>query len=261
MNNEILSERRGPALIVTFSRTETGNRFSIDMANQLFNCLKPLTTDRSIRAVLLRGKGGQFMDGLDMRIYEGDIEKGVEHANQMILPYHSAIRELLAMEKPVIAAVNGKVSGPGMSLMLASDLVIAGRQTEFNCAVTSYAMGPDGGMSFFLARKAGALKAAELLMLNETFGAEEALRLNLINRIVDDEKLEEEALKLVDQLSAGPTRAFGAVKMLIGKAFEQNISAHLGLEHTYWGAGARSFDFREAIKARKDKRPPKYMGA
>ena len=145
--------------------------------------------------------------------------------------------------------------------MLACDLVLAARSTKFNCKFTSYAMTPDGGASFFLTRKVGAAKANELLMLSETFGAEEAGRWNLINSVVDDDKLQDEALNWIDRLSTGPTRAFGGVKKLVLKAFEQDLNAHLGLEHTYWGASSRTFDFREAVKAYFAKRDTKYSGA
>ncbi len=261
MANEVTSEMRGPALVVTLNRPDQKNAMNFDMANQLYNLLKNVTTDRGVRAVLIRGQGGHFMDGLDMQMYMGEIGTGVERANQLMQPYHSAIRELQLMEKPVVAAVDGTVSGPGMSFMLACDLVIAARSAKFNCKFTSYAMSPDGGASFFLTRKLGTAKAMELLMLSEVFDAEAAARLHLVNSVVDDDKLQVESLTWLDRLAAGPTRAFGGVKMLVGKAFEQTLNIHLGLEHTYWGTCSRTFDFKEAMKAMGAKREPKYSGA
>jgi 2-(1,2-epoxy-1,2-dihydrophenyl)acetyl-CoA isomerase len=133
MAHDILTETRGGATIVTFNRPLHNNALNMDLANQLFNTLKLLTTDRTVRAVLLRGQGENFMDGLEMDIYNNpDFSKGVERHNELMLPYHSAIRELNTMEKPVLAMVRGKVSGPGLSFMLASDLVLASQNTEFN---------------------------------------------------------------------------------------------------------------------------------
>ncbi len=111
MANEVTSEIKGQSLIVTFNRPERGNALNFDLATQLFTILKNATTDRGIRAVLLRGQGGNFMDGIDMAIYAGDVALGIERANQLIQPYHSAIRELQAMEKPVVAVVDGNVPG------------------------------------------------------------------------------------------------------------------------------------------------------
>jgi len=261
MAHEILSEKRGAALIVTFNRPDHANAINIDMATQLFNLLKPATVDRAIRAVLLKGAGGNFMDGIDMNTYAGDPNMALEKANQFIQPYHSAIREVQVMDKPVLAMANGITAGAGLSFMLASDMVIAGRSAKFNCKFTSYAMTPDGGASLMLPRKVGATKAAELLMLSEDFSAADAERLNLVNKVVDDAKLEEEAFALLDRLANGPTRAYAGIKRLVAKAFEEDFNAQLALEHTNWGASVRGFDFREAIKAFFAKRPAKFTGS
>ncbi|MFY9288146.1 MAG: enoyl-CoA hydratase-related protein [Alphaproteobacteria bacterium] len=258
---EVLSEMRGSALVITFNRPAHGNALTLEMATALHNIIKNVTTDRSVRALLLRGAGGNFMHGIEMNMYAGDVNIALERANQLIMPYHSVVRELQAMEKPVIAAVDGEVAGPGISLMLASDFIIAARSTKFNCKFTSYAMSPDGGASYFLTRRVGIAKANELLMLSETFTAEEAEKLNILNSIVDDAKLQDEALAWADKLANGPTRAFGSTKVLVAKAFEQNLTTHLGLEHTHWGACSRTFDFKEAVKAHQAKRPAKFTGA
>lgn len=261
MSTEIKTEMRNGALIVTFNCPEQLNALTMNMANQLHHVLKPVAADRSIRAVMLRGAGGNFMHGLDLDIYAKDTAVGAEKNNELLLPYHSAIRELHAMEKPVLAVVQGRVTGPGMSFMLVSDLVLAGRSTRFNSMFTSYAMTPDGGTSFFLTRKLGSAKAAEIMMLSEEFDAETAQKLHLVNGVLDDEQLEAKAFEWIDRLASGPTRAFGGVKRLVGKAFEQDLPAHLALEHTYWGASVRSFDFRAAMRALFTKQPVKYTGA
>lgn len=261
MAHEILTEVRGGAFIVTFNRPMHTNALNVDMANMLFLALKQVTTDRAIRAVLLRGQAGHFMDGLDLNIYANDFGKGVERHNELMLPYHSAIREINTMDKPVLAAVSGKVTGPGLSFMLASDLVLAGQSAVFNAGFTSYAMTPDGSASFFLPRKVGAAKATEILMLSEDFDAATAEKLHLVNGVVEDAKLEEEALLWIDRLANGPTKAFAGIRRLVASAFEQDINHHMALEHAHWGASTRTFDFREAVKAKFAKRPVKYTGA
>ncbi len=261
MANEILTEKRGTSLIVSFNSPDHGNALTLDMANQLFAALKQVTINSGIRAVLLRGQGGHFMDGLNLNIYRTEYNSAVTSANQLIQPYHSSIREINAMDKPVLAAVEGHVTGPGMSFMLASDLVLAARNATFKLGFTSYALSPDGGASHYLTRKIGAAKAMELLMLSETFSAEEAEKWGLINGIVEPDKLHDESITWLDRLASGPTKAFGAVKKLVSKAFEQDLVTHLGLEHTYWGASTRSFDFRDAIRAGFDPKRMKFNGA
>jgi 2-(1,2-epoxy-1,2-dihydrophenyl)acetyl-CoA isomerase len=260
IESEVMSSRRGPALIVTLNRPERQNAMTLDLANQLFTILKNATTDRSVRAVLIHGAGGSFMDGLDPAFFLRDLDMALEQANQLVQPYHSIIRELQSMDKPVLAAVSGHVTGAGMSLMLGSDLVIAAKSTTFCCNFANMALSSTGGCSFFLPRKIGASRAVEMLLLNQDFDAVYAEKLHLINRVVPDDRLEGEALAWVDQLAEGPTKALGSLKKLVLAAFENDLDRHLSLEHTHFGHNTRSFDFREAVKALKTNRPAKFTG-
>lgn len=258
--NEVIVERRGQSLILTFNRPDHANALTMDMAQQLFIVLKNATTDYSVRAVLLRGAGGNYMDGLDMSHYKTDLTAALDHANKLILPYHSAIRELQTMDKPVISAVEGYVTGTGFSLMMASDLVISSRSARFNTRFAEYGLTPDGGCSYYLPRKVGLSRAVEIMMLCEEFNAERAERLRIANKVVDDAELQDAALVWLDKLVQGPTKAYGAIKKLANKAFEQDLNAHLGLEHTYFGQSTRGFDFREAVRADIAGREPKFTG-
>lgn len=257
---EVLSERRGQALIVTFNRPDFANAMTLDLAQQLFVILKNVTTDRSVRAVMLCGAGHNFMAGMDISVYKGDTSRAVERASQIILPYHSAIRELQAMDKPVLAAVEGYVTGTGLSLMLAADLVISSQSAKFNPRVAEYGLTPDGGCSYFLPHKIGLSRAMEMLMMSRMFDAIEAEKFSLVNRVVSDESLEEEALKWLDQLASGPTKAYGAIKKLTMAAFDQDLNAQLSLENTYLGYSYRSFDFREAVNSHVAGRDSKFTG-
>ncbi len=258
--NEVLSERRGQVLILTFNRPQNANAMTLDMATQLFTILKNTTTDRSVRAVLLCGAGGNFMDGLDMSLYRGDFNSVLERANQVILPYHSAIREIQTMDKPVVVAAQGHVTGAGFSLMVGADLVIAGQGARFNARFAEIGLTPDGGCSYYLPRKVGLSRAVEILMLSQEFTADDAASIGLVNKVVPDDQLLDEAFKWAEQLAAGPTKAFGAIKQLATRAFEQDIIKHLSLEHTYFGQSSRSFDFREAVMAHAAGREPKFTG-
>ncbi|MDD3183360.1 MAG: enoyl-CoA hydratase-related protein [Alphaproteobacteria bacterium] len=259
--NEVLSERRGQSLIITFNRPDQANAMTLDMANQLFAILKNATTDRSVRAVMLCGAGRNFMNGLDMDPYCKDMNAALDNANQLILPFHSSIRELQTMDKPVLAVVDGYVSGAGFSMMLASDLVISSSTAQFNAAFGDHAITPIGGASFFLSRKVGMGRAMEIFMLCEDFDADRAKRLRLVNKIAEEGSLQEEALIWLDKLAQGPTKALGGIKKLACRAFEQDLNAQLGLEHTYFGQSSRGFDFREALRALNEKREANFTGS
>ena len=145
--------------------------------------------------------------------------------------------------------------------MLASDLVLATKRTVFNIGYTRYAMIPDGGATFFLPRKIGMARANELLMLGEDLDAEKAEKWRLITKVVENDQLESESMALAERVANGPTRVLGATKRLINKAFEQDLNTQLSQEATTWASVARTFDFKEGMKAYVAKREPKYTGA
>lgn len=261
MENEILFETRGAVFVVTFNRPQNGNALTPFMIKALSEKLKAVSENRALRAILLRGAGGSFMDGHDLKFFVGETNAVQEQTFQKIQYYYAVIREFQAMDRPVVAAVEGRVSGAGLSLMLASDLVIAAKDAVFNTNFTPHAMVPDGGATYFLPRKVGSARATELFLLSEDFSVESAERWGLVNKTVAKEDLEAQALVWAEKLAEGPTRAFGATKRLINKAFEQDLNAQLSLEAITWNAGTKTFDFREAIKAFSGKRPPKYTGS
>ena len=259
-NDEVLVSRHGQSLILTFNRPDHGNAMTIDMASQLHMHLKNATTDRSVRAILLRGAGGNYMNGLDMGFYKKNISDALEKANQIIQPYHNAIREMQVMDKPVISLAQGYVAGTGFSFLLASDFVLSTRDAVFCSRVAQYGLSPDGGCSYFLTRKVGMSRAIEIMMLSEEVRAERAKTLRIINRFVEDDKIEEETMAWLDRFANGPTKAYGAIKKMAAKAYDQDLNAQLGLEHSFFGATSRSFDFREAVKADAENRNPKFSG-
>jgi len=261
MASEVLFETRGNVLIITFNRPETGNAMTTSMAKELAEKLKAVADDRSLRAVLLRGAGDHFMDGHDMKGFTGDMHAVQEQIFLRVQFFFTAIRELLAMERPVIAAVDGRVSGAGLSLMLASDLVIATKRAVFSAGFMNYAMIPDGGATFFLPRKVGMARANELLLLGMDLDADKAEKWRMTNKTVENDQLEAEALAWAQKIASGPTRVLGATKRLINKAFEQDLNTQLSQEATTWTAVSRTFDFREGMKAYLTKGTPKYTGA
>ncbi len=259
-SNEVLSVRNGSALILTFNRPGRKNALTMDMASQAFLILKNTTTDRGVRAVMLNGAGGNFMAGLEMDVFKGDLGRALENANALVGPYHNIIRELQAMDKPVLASVEGEVTGQGLSLMLACDLVIAARSARFTPRFVEMALSPDGACSYFLTRKAGMGRAVELLMTGRTFDAVEAQQLGIVNKVVDDDKLTAESMEWLSQLAEGPTKSYGAVKKLALRAFEQDLHGHLSIEHSFLGANMRGFDFRDYLRAFSSGSPPKFKG-
>lgn len=259
---EISFEAKNNVLIVTFDRPENGNALTTSMAKTFSEKLKAVSEDRGYRALLLKGANNCFMTGHDMSGFAGETNDVQEQIFTRVQFFYAVIREMQVMERPVISAVEGTVSGSGYSLALASDFVIAAQGTVFNPGFTSYAMIPDGGATFFLPRKVGAAKANEILLLNEDMSAELAEKWGIVNKIVPANNLHGEATAFAERLAQGPTRIYGATKRLIGRAFEQDLKNHLSQEATTWTTiGAKTFDFREAMKAFISNRDAKFTGA
>lgn len=261
MTSEVLFETRGPILIITFNRPDKRNILTPLMAKSLAEKLKAISEDRGVRAILLRGAGDHFMDGHEMNFPISDPNAFQDVLFQKVHHLYAAIREFQTMERPVIAAIDGRVSGAGFSFMLACDLVIATKRAVFNAGFLPYAAVPDGGSTFFLSRKVGAARAAEMFMLSDDISADTAENWGLINKCVENDSLEKEAFAWIERLASGPTRILGATKRLISKAFEQDLNAHLSFEAATWTIGSKTFDFREAIKAIGANREPKYTGS
>ena len=261
MAEGVLFERHSGVFVVTFNRPDKGNALSTSMAEIIRDKLKEIEGDRTIRAILLRGAGDCFMDGSDMTNFSGDVNIIQELAAHKVMFLYAIIRKFRAMERAVIAAVDGRVSGAGFNLMLASDLVIATKRTVFNTGFTPFAMVPDSGATFFLPRKVGMTRANELLLLSEDFSAEQAEKWGLINKIAANDALQSEALAWAEKIATGPTRIYGQTKRLIDKSFEHDLNTQLSQESVAQIGGSRTLDFREAVKAYAAKRKPKYTGA
>lgn len=261
MTGEVLFETKGSVLIVTFNRPANENAMNTTMAKAFCEKLKAVSDDRSLRAVLLRGAGENFMNGHDLTRFRGDANAIQEEIFQRVQYFFGSIRELQSMDRPVIAAVDGKVSGAGFSLMLASDLVISTQRAIFSTGAAQHAMVPDGGTTFFLPRKVGMARATELLLLGEDLTAEKAEKWRMVNKVVENDALEAEALAWAERVAKGPTRVLGATKRLINKAFEQDLNTQLSQEASTWAAVARTFDFREGMSAYHAQRDPKFTGA
>jgi len=139
-------------------------------------------------------------------------------------------------------------------------LVIAAESARFTMAYSKIGLSPDGTTTYFLPRRIGIGRAMELVMLNRTLSAKEALEWGIANRVVPDASLGDEAHAVAAQLAAGPTRAYGAAKRLMHSGFTESLETQIELELRSIGAMARTEDAREAIAAFAAKRPPTFTG-
>jgi 2-(1,2-epoxy-1,2-dihydrophenyl)acetyl-CoA isomerase len=173
---------------------------------------------------------------------------------------HAAIEQLQRMPHPVVASVHGAVAGFGLSVMCACDLAIAADTSYFTSAYRQLGLTPDGGLSYTLPRQVGLKKAMEILLLGERFGADDAWRLGLVNRVVPEAELDRATAAVVAAIVSGPVAAMRNGKRLIQQSLAQTLSAQLEAEAASFGACSATDDFVEGVRAFLDKRPPRFGG-
>jgi 2-(1,2-epoxy-1,2-dihydrophenyl)acetyl-CoA isomerase len=256
----ILFEKRENLAEITLNRPKAGNALDADMSKELHQAMLACDEDANIRAVLLTGAGKTFSMGGDLKHFAKHIDNLPYHMKDIIIYLHSTITRIARMEKPVVAAVHGNVAGVGISFMGAVDIVLAAESSTFTMAYTSVGLSPDGSSTFFLPRLVGQRRALELALTNRRLSAQEALAWGMVNRVVAENGLLEQARQLTIELAHGPTKAFGAAKRLIRNSMNETLETQMEYEAQAIADMARSKDFTEGVTAFLEKKPPKFTG-
>ena len=252
------------AATVELNRPEVLNAWNAQLGADLLVALQRTARDDAVRAVLITGAGRAFSSGADLRDVSGgdttpdgrpDVYKALTER------YHPIMHAIRELPNPVIAAVNGPAVGIGCSLALCCDLIVAAESAYFLLAFVNIGLVPDGGSSLFVPSRVGMARASELAMLGERLGAAQALEWGLINRVVADERLHEEAAALGARLAGGPTRSYAGTKRQLNRWVYEQMDAQLEFEAGIQREMAASGDFAEGIAAFAAKRPPRFTGA
>ena len=264
MSDAVLIEREGGIARVTLNRPEVLNALNDELCDALVGTLAAVERDRETRVLVLRGAGGRFMAGGDIRAFHGVLELTPDerrrHFEGMIDRVHAIIRIMRRMPQPVVASVDGAAGGFGLSLLLATDLALAAADCIFTMAYCRIGTSPDGSSTWFLPRTVGAKKAMELALLGDRFGAREAERLGIVNRVVSPSRLAEETDALARRLAAGPALAYANTKRLLSASGHASLEQQLQAEAEAFADCAASEDFAEGVTAFVEKRKPRFSG-
>jgi len=258
MSKTVLVEVRDHVATVTLNRPEAFNALSMELGRELLDAALRCEGDPAVRAVVLTGAGKHFCFGGDLRGMAQQSEQVSAYLNELTTYIHAAIAAFTHMRAPVIAAVNGTAAGGGIGLMCMTDLAIGGRGSKFSLAYTGVALAPDCSSSYLLPRIVGRRRAMELLLLNRTLSAEEALQWGLLNQVVEDAEVLPAALTMAARLAAGPTDSFGAVKRLIDAA-DPGLESQMGREGRAIARQAATAEGREGVGAFLAKRKAQYV--
>ena len=253
---EVETSRDGAVLTITLNRPDVLNAFNRAMHDALAAVLKE-ARDAEVRAVVVTGAGRGFCVGQDLtefREASGDI------ADRLRGSYHPNVKAVRALEKPVIAAVNGPAAGAGLSFAAACDIRIAADSATFVPAFVNIGLVPDSGGTFFIARLLGPVRAFEWMTSGRRLSAAEAHAWGLVSEVVEADRLPERAAELAATLAAMPTRAIGMTKRLFDAAPTNSLDEQLELEAQLQSAATQSEDFREGVTAFLEKREPQFKG-
>lgn len=255
----ILTDLSDSVFTLTLNRPDVLNAFNDVMAREVQDALKQAERDAAVRCLVLTGAGKGFCAGQDLGALRGRAE-AVSFREHLRHTYNPIVMRLRALEKPVLAQLNGAAAGAGLGLALACDLRYAAAGAKLRFAFTGIALAPDSGTSFFLPRLIGYARAYELALTNEAVPAEQAEALGLVNKVFPAEQLAGAVRAIAVRLAQGPTRAFGLTKRAMNKALLTSIDEALDYEaHLQEAAGATA-DHAEGVAAFLEKRPPRFIG-
>lgn len=243
--------------VIRLDRQDVLNSFNKQMAHELQNALDDATGDDSVRAVYLTGKGRAFCAGQDLQeAISGEIEirKIVkDHYNPIIL-------KLREIPKPVVCGVNGTAAGAGANIAFACDIVFAAKSSKFTQAFSMIGLIPDSGGTYILPRLIGIQRAAALTMLAEKLTADDAEKMGLIWKSIEDSELESSALGAAKKLAQMPTKGLAYTKKLLNLSADSTLEAQLALEEEYQSRAGSTYDYKEGVNAFIEKRKPEFKG-
>jgi 2-(1,2-epoxy-1,2-dihydrophenyl)acetyl-CoA isomerase len=248
--------------IVQLNRPEALNAWNRQFGEDLLAVLRDVRAEESVRAVLIEGAGRGFSSGADLKDFGAETtpDGRPDVYSTLTHRYHPIMVEIREMPKPVIASVRGPAVGIGCSLALCCDLILAAQSAYFLLAFVNIGLVPDGGSSLFVPARVGMARATELMMLGERLPAPRALEWGLINRVVPDERLDEESAALAARLAAGPTRSYAGTKRQLNNWLYERMEEQLELEAQIQREMASSDDFLEGAMAFVEKRQARYSG-
>ena len=254
----VLTDLNKGVLNIRLNRPKV-NAFNFEVIESIQDAFKQATRDSEVRCVLLTGSGKVFSAGQDISEFRQAEE--ISFRSHLQRTYNPLVKQIRNLEKPVLAALNGAVSGAALGIALACDVRIASENARFVVGFLGIGLAPDSAVSLLLPALIGLGRASEFAFLNTPISAEQALSWGLVNRVVSAADLDQQATEWAEQLAQGPVGAMGLAKRDFNKAVLWNLDQVLDYEaHIQEVAGHRD-EHEEGVQAFLEKRSPRYTGS
>ena len=260
-NEMVLQHLDNGLLTITMNRPDRRNALSPDMTRGLVEAARRAAEDQEVRAVLLKGAGGTFCVGGDVKsMAAGRAPMSFEEKQVNLRKGMEVSRILHQMNKPVVAQLDGAAAGAGLSIALSCDLRIASESCKITTAFAKVGFSGDYGGTYFLTKMLGSAKARELYFLSDRVSADEALRLGLANWVVEPDELAAKTREVAARLAKGPIVAYRYMKENLNRAMAGEWDDCMDLEATHHVHCGQTHDHKEAAKAFVEKREPVFEG-
>jgi 2-(1,2-epoxy-1,2-dihydrophenyl)acetyl-CoA isomerase len=253
---EVEVTREGAVQTITLNRPDVMNAFNGALHAGLREALKQ-ARDPEVRAVVITGAGRGFCAGQDLTEFTDMPNVG----DSLRATYHPNVLAIRALEKPVVAAVNGACAGAGLSLACACDVRVASDAAVFVPGFVGIGLVPDSGGTYFIHRLLGPARAFEWMSSNRRLTAAEAHAWGLVSEVIEADAFAARTAELAAAYAAMPTRAVGMTKRLFDHADNATLEDQLEMEAQLQAAAVQTNDFREGVAAFGEKRPPSFSGS
>lgn len=253
----MIVERHGAVALLRMNEPRTLNALSGGLKQGFIETVPQITTDPTVRAIVLTGEGRAFCAGGDLRSMDQREPVAVRRRMQVT---HDWVQTLLTCEKPILTAVNGVAAGAGFSMALFGDIICAAEDATFKAGFPGIGAAPDLAIAYILPRAVGAVRAKDILLSNETLSAARAYEMGFVSRLYPAASLLDQTLALAARIAEGPSVAFGLTKRLIARAHELPLEAFLEQEAYAQMTAFASADFDEGVRAFKEKRQAAFAG-